>query len=338
MKCFFHEALTFFGYSAPVCIIDNTNLARLRGTGKDAIIVPEMEQFARQFGFSYVCHEKGHANRKAGEERSFWTIETNFFPGRSFESLEDLNTQAHEWAAVRMANRPVSKTRLIPAKAFEHEKSYLVKIPPYVGAPYLPDTRDIDQYGYLSFDSNYYWVPGSFRGEALVLQYSKTIKVYQAGRLLIEYPLPPDGVKNQIFTPDGLPRPIYKPKNRKHPTEQEEKKLRAVDKEVDEYLNFALAQKGKDKHKIIRHLFGLYQKVTLCLFIKTIKRALKYRIIDMKCIERIALLQLTDGDREISSVDIDKQFQNRPSFREGRESGEVDLSVYEKMLEDNNDE
>ena len=64
MKCFFHEALLFWGYAAPVCIIDNTNLARLYGTGKNAVIVAEMEQFARQYGFRFVCHEKGHANRK----------------------------------------------------------------------------------------------------------------------------------------------------------------------------------------------------------------------------------------------------------------------------------
>ena len=32
MKCFFHEALMFWGYSAKSCIIDNTNLARLSGT------------------------------------------------------------------------------------------------------------------------------------------------------------------------------------------------------------------------------------------------------------------------------------------------------------------
>ena len=41
--CFFDEALKFREHAAPVCIIDNTNLARLRGTGKDAVIVPEME-------------------------------------------------------------------------------------------------------------------------------------------------------------------------------------------------------------------------------------------------------------------------------------------------------
>jgi transposase len=64
MKCFFHEALSFWRYAAPMCIIDNTNLARLRGTGKNAVIVPEMEQFAKQYGFEFVCHEVGHANRK----------------------------------------------------------------------------------------------------------------------------------------------------------------------------------------------------------------------------------------------------------------------------------
>ena len=96
MKCFFHEALMHWGYAAPVCIIDNTNLARLYGTGKNAVIVPEMEQFAKQYGFRFLCHEKGHANRKAGNERGFFTVETNFFPGRLFDSLEDMNHQAFD--------------------------------------------------------------------------------------------------------------------------------------------------------------------------------------------------------------------------------------------------
>ena len=40
MKCFFHQALMFWGYAARQCIIDNTNLARLRGTGAHAVIRP----------------------------------------------------------------------------------------------------------------------------------------------------------------------------------------------------------------------------------------------------------------------------------------------------------
>ena len=40
MKCFFHEALSRWGYAATTCVIDNTNLAVLHGTGKDAVIHP----------------------------------------------------------------------------------------------------------------------------------------------------------------------------------------------------------------------------------------------------------------------------------------------------------
>ena len=69
MKCFFHEGLMFWGYSAAQCIIDNTNLARLRGTGKNAVIVPEMEVFGKRYGFEFICHEKGHANRKGRKNR-----------------------------------------------------------------------------------------------------------------------------------------------------------------------------------------------------------------------------------------------------------------------------
>jgi hypothetical protein len=58
MKCFLHEALMFWQHAAPVCIIDNTNLARWRGTGRDAVMVPEMEAFAKQYGFRFVCHER----------------------------------------------------------------------------------------------------------------------------------------------------------------------------------------------------------------------------------------------------------------------------------------
>ena len=156
MKCFLHEALTFYGYTAPVCIIDNTHLAVLRGTGSKAIMVPEMSQFSKRYGFEFRAHAVMHSDRKAGNERGFWTIETNFFPGRTYSSLEDLNAQAREWATVRMANRPRGKARLIPAAAFEHEKTMLTKILGGLPSPYNVHDRSVDQYGFVSFDANSY--------------------------------------------------------------------------------------------------------------------------------------------------------------------------------------
>ena len=336
MKCFFHEALTFFGFTACDCIIDNTNLARLRGSGKNAVIVPEMREFSRQYGFEFICHRIGHANRKAGNERSFYTVETNFFPGRLFDSFQDLNRQALEWATQRMAQRPISKSGLIPAKAFEYEQSYLVKLPPYIHPPYQVHVRVVDQYGYTSFDGNFYWVPQLSKdgNKVKILQYSDCIKIYQQQKLLVQYPLPPTEVKNQRFSPPGE-TPPYQPKYRKKPTTFEEKKLRECSKEVDHYLNFALNQSHsiKQKHRFIRQLYGLYQKLALPLFIKTLERALNYRIASLESIEEIAIQLFKEGNYPMPTATIDEDFQKRESYLEGCIGDEVDLSVYDRLLE-----
>jgi transposase len=336
MKCFFHEVLTFWGYAAPVCIIDNTNLARLRGTGKNAVMVAEMERFAKQYGFEFICHEIGHANRKAGNERGFYTVETNFFPGRKFDNLEDMNRQAFEWATVRQANRPTGKTRLIPAQTFEYEQPYLKKLPAYVTAPYLGHERGTDQYGYAAFDGNFYWIPGTKRHDVKVLQYAQHLMIYRNRKLLGRYPLPADGVKNELIAPEGQPKPPYKPKYRKKPTAKEENILRTAAEEINDYLDFAIKKGGKHKHRFIRRLYGLYRKIAFEVFIKTVKRALKYRITDIKTVERIAILQLTAGDFKLPLPQIDQQLENRASYIEGCLADEVDLSVYDKILEDDN--
>ena len=335
MKCFFHEALTFWGYAAPDCIIDNTNLARLAGTGKNAVINSEMAQFAKQFGFEFVCHEVGHANRKAGNERGFYTVETNFFPGREFDSLEDMNHQALEWATVRMANRPTTKTRLIPAKVFEYEKPYLKKLPAYIPAPYLMLTRGTDQYGYASINGNYYWIPGTNRDDVKVLLYANHLMIYRNRELLGRYRMPKDGVKNELICPEGQEKPPYKPKNRKKPTAREENVLRRAATEIGDYLDFALKNGVKQKHRFIRGLYGLYRKIALEVFIKTVRRALTYRITDIRTIERIATLKLTAGNVQLPLPQVDQQLEKRASYIEGCFADEVDLTVYDKITGNN---
>ena len=338
MKSFFHEALTFWEHSAPVCIIDNTNLARLSGTGKHAVIVPEMERFARQYQFEFVCHKIGHANRKAGNERTFYTVETNFFPGREYEDLRDLNAQAFDWSTVRWANRPIGKSKLIPAAAFEYERAYLNKLGPVMPPYIVHENRGLDQYGYALFDGNFYWVPGLKRFDVKVIQFPDRIKIYHKRNMLIEYELPPEDVKNQKFYPPDRPPPVYQPKNRKKPTVNEEKILRSVSTHVDSWLNFALEKRqGKTKHHFIRRVHGLYRKMADDLFDQTIRRALTYRIDDMETVERIAVLQTRQAGYQMPWVDIDEQLVSRPSFIEGRFTDDVDWSVYKDFEEDDDD-
>jgi hypothetical protein len=330
MKCFFHQALMHWGYSARQCIIDNTNLARLRGTGRDAVIVPEMAAFAKQYAFEFICHEKGHANRKAGEERSFWTAETNFLPGRSFGNFEDLNQQALEWSTVRMENRPQAKTGLIPAKAFEYERAFLTPLPSHLPAPYRVLPRTIDEYGYVAVEGNYFWVPGDQRGEAQVLYYSRHLQIYQNRQPLVEYPLPADGVHNQRFSPPGLPPPPHQPRHRKHPTQEEEKRLRALGEPVSAYLDFIFGCKGLGRHEFLRKLLALSRNMTPELFIKSVERAAKYGITSLRIIERIALLYLQQGTGALPAPTVDEQLTERAAYQEGFLTEAPDLSIFQE--------
>ncbi|MBW2713557.1 MAG: helix-turn-helix domain-containing protein [Deltaproteobacteria bacterium] len=333
MKCFLHEALMYWGYSAKQCIIDNTNLARLRGTGKNAVIVPEMVSFGRQYGFDFICHAINHPNRKAGDERGFWTTETNFLPGRSFESLEDLNRQALEWATVRMEHRPLAKTGLIPAKAFEQEHHSLTELFPQLPAPYRVHERETDQYGYVALNANYYWVPGSKRERVKVLEYAGCMKIYQRRQCLAEYPLPSDGVKNASFSPEGEPKPRHQPKSRRRGSEQEEKRLHAMGPEVAAYVDYVIKTPGVQRHRFVRELFALSRNVTEGVFVEAVQRALRYRILDMATVHRIAWLCMSQGEERLFDVDVDDSYHERPAYQEGCLTDEPDLSIYDDMLQ-----
>lgn len=337
MKCFLYEALMFWRYAAPLCIIDNTNLARLRGTGKTAVIVPEMATFAKRCGFQFVCHEKGHANRKAGEEKALHTVETNFLPGREFESLENMNQQAFDWSTERMFNKPIGKTKVIPAEAFECERPYLTKLPPYLPAPYLVHERRTDQYGYASMDGNYYWVPGTKRDDVRVFEYADRLAIYQKRECVAEYSLAPDGAKNQKISPEGLPKPRYQPHSRSKPTDEEEKRLRAMGEVVNAYLDFALKPKGIERHRLLRQLFSLSKKMSQETFIRTLERGHSYQITNVGVLRRIATLYMVQSNEPHPAVDVEESLESRVAYQEGRLTDAPELSTYDRLLE-NGDE
>ena len=82
-KVFLSDALRYMGGATKRVMIDNTHVVVLRGTGRDMVPVPEMAAFAERFGFEFVAHAIGDANRSARVERPFSFIEGNFLAGRS---------------------------------------------------------------------------------------------------------------------------------------------------------------------------------------------------------------------------------------------------------------
>lgn len=328
MKCFFDEALRHWGYCARNCIIDNTHLAILYGSGSTAVMCQEMIGFAGNYGFTWKAHAINHADRKAGTERNFYTVETSFIPGRSFSSLEDMNNQAIQWATVRYAKRPQAKTKLIPVMLFETEKSALVKLPDYISVPCMEHHRVVDEYGYVSFDGNYYHVPESLTKRMVtVLQYARHLGIMDGMTEVVRHRIAADGIKNErIVEPGLIPLPRYAPKNRKHGCEQEEIKLREMGDVFAHYLDQAKAPESgvKQRPAFIRGLYALTRQLGASLLERTLPRALAYNVFDLGAIERIArqFVEITNEMKPDNTGDTGEDYQKRSTYRDGQYTDE----------------
>lgn len=338
MKCFMDDALRFFGYCAKICIVDNTNLAVWYGTGSRAMFAPEMQGFSKNYGFEWQAHEVCHSDRKAGIERSFWTVETNFFPGRTFADIEDLNAQAFDWATQRYAKRPQSKTGLIPVQTFEAEKPYLVKLPEYVSAPCLVHHRRLDDYGYAAFDGNYYWAPEYTKDEhkirdVKIIEYDKSIVLHYKNMKPLCYARPKESIKNERFFPNGK-RPVYQPNNRKKPSDEEEKALREMGKTVSDYIDIVKAPDSgiHSQHHFLRALYNLLTKMAQPLREQAMARALKYRVNNITAIAKIAVTCLKPNIETLPEVEISHDFMERESYHKGRFCDEPGLNTLESLF------
>src|SRR2546422_6708549 len=105
-------------------MIDNTHVVVLRGSGRDMVPVPEMAAFGERFGFQFVAHAIGNANRSGRVERPFHFIENNFLAGRTFRSWEDLNQRAREWCD-KVNSTYKKHIRAIPRELYAVERLHL---------------------------------------------------------------------------------------------------------------------------------------------------------------------------------------------------------------------
>src|SRR6266851_1439147 len=162
-KVFLTEALRFMGGATTRVMIDNTHVVVLRGSGRDMVPVPEMAAFGERFGFQFVAHAIGNANRSGRVERPFHFIENNFLVGRTFVSWEDLNQRAREWCD-KVNSTYKKHIRAVPRELFAVERLHLKPLPAWIPEVYRLHPRTVDVEGYVSVNSIRYSVPVAWIG------------------------------------------------------------------------------------------------------------------------------------------------------------------------------
>jgi len=303
-KVFLTEALRYMGGSPKRVMIDNTHVVVLRGTGREMIAVPEMEAFGERFGFRFVAHERGDANRSARVERPFSFIENNFLAGRTFTTWDDLNRQARQWCD-RVNSTYKKHIHAVPRELFAVERPHLKPLPAWIPEVYRLHQRTVDVEGYVSVHTIRYSVPAAWIGRRVEVRETKDkIEIELDARHLVTHVRAVGPHAQRIMLAEHkLPRGEAV-KRDPHPEEQSI--LRAAP-EIAEYVA-ALKQKGRKVVALaLRHLLRLLKEYPREPFLAAVGEAARYGLYDLDRLERMILRRVardyflleeteTDGD------------------------------------------
>lgn len=186
-KVFLTEAIVAFEGAADACMLDNASIVVASGTGKNAVIAPEMVAFGKRFGFHFIAHELGDANRSAHVERRFDFIERNFYAGRTFADLPDLNAQLRAWCT-KVNGTFKKRLGARPIDLFVAEAAALHPLPIHVPDVYQLHTRSVDESGYVNLHNNRYSVPSRLLDRSLSLHETRDrLRIFDGHRLVCEH-------------------------------------------------------------------------------------------------------------------------------------------------------
>jgi predicted transcriptional regulator len=294
-KVFLTEAIkSFFRGAARWCMIDNTSVVIASGTGKNAIPAPEMKSFGDRFGFEFTAHEKGDANRSARVERPFSYIEHNFYPGRTFADLADLNRQLADWCA-RKSRRFMDHLQARPIELYQIERPHLKPLPIYVPEVFALHSRVVNLEGNIQLHTNRYSVPDELLSRTVTVRETiDKVHVYFKHKLVAEHERKPEGERALVVN-KAHRTPKRRPSKNKTPQLKEETTLRAADPALDRLVAL-IRKEGRGRPlRHIRKLYRFYIDYPTDALVKAVKRALEYGLTDLDRIENMTLRNIA-GD------------------------------------------
>ncbi|RPJ64571.1 MAG: IS21 family transposase [Acidobacteria bacterium] len=168
LRCHEH-AFTFVGGYGREAQYDNLATAVAERRGRLVRWNPRFLAYAGHCGFKPVACTPGRGNEKGRVEDSVKYLRTNFWPGRTFRDLADLNAQAQAWRDTVANAREHRATRKVPSLLVAAERPHLLPL----REPY--DTDEVRSVVVtptcrVAFDSNRYSVPWRLVEKTLTLR------------------------------------------------------------------------------------------------------------------------------------------------------------------------
>lgn len=180
------NAFEYFGGVPEIALTDNMKtVVDHREAGK-VIWNPQFADFAAQMGFVPKVCKVRCPQTKGKVERLVRYVKDNFFPGRQFEELEDLNRQVLQWCR-DVDSKVHSTTGKVPLR--ELVKEPLLPLPEQaVRDRYRWEDRKVTREGLVSFDGIRYGVLWQYSGkEVQVRLHNEFVEIYKGESLLARH-------------------------------------------------------------------------------------------------------------------------------------------------------
>src|SRR6266568_2545017 len=275
-KVFLTDALRYVGGAAARVMIDNTHVVVLRGSGRDMVPVPEMAAFGERFGFQFVAHAIGNANRSGRVERPFSFIEGNFLAGRSFSSWEDLNQRAREWCD-KVNSTYKKHIRAVPRELFAVERLH---------------QRLVDIEGYVALNSNRYSVPVDWIGRRVEVRETKDkIEIQLDARRLVTHRRIAEAEHQRVMLAEH--RPPRGHRDARPDPHPEEKAIIAAAPELADYVAGLKQRSRKVVTFALRQLLRLVREYPREPLLGAVREAGRYGLYDLDRLERMILRRVT---------------------------------------------
>ena len=173
-----------------VLLYDNLRSAVLERRGDAIRFHPTLLDLSAHYRFEPRPVAPARGNEKGRVERAIRYIRENFFAGRHWSDLDDLNAQADAWCAGTSAQRPCPEdTARRVAEVFADEQAHLIALP---DNPYPTDERvevSVGKTPYVRFDLNDYSVPHTQVRRTLIVSASLTrLRVLDGETVIATHP------------------------------------------------------------------------------------------------------------------------------------------------------
>ena len=289
-KLFLTEAFGYFEGVAGRCVIDNTHVIVLKGSGSTMVPVPEMVAFADRYDCEFKAHEIGDANRSARVEGHFNYIEKNFLAGRDFRDWRHLNEEARTWCDQKNAvfSRSLHASR---RELFVAEKPRLKPLPIYVPEVYELHHRIVDSEGYVNVATNRYSVPYALMGRQLEVRETKDrVEAFDGPRMVANWERVIDGTNVRKTDPAHRP-PRGEGRPKQAPPPEEESLLKA-EPSLAAYVA-ALKKRASGRGTLaLRRLLKLQRDYPRSPFLAAVEKAEQYGLYDLERLERMVLKEI----------------------------------------------